>query len=68
MIAIIVTVLTRKKDAKKPEAPAEETGAEPAAGEAPAEAEKSEEPETAEPAAEEAPAEAETETKKEEDE
>ena len=67
MIAIIVTVLTRKKDAKKPEAPAEETGAEPAAGEAPAEAEKSE-PETAEPAAEEAPAEAETETKKEEDE
>ena len=54
MIAIIVTVLTRKKDAKKPEAPAEETGAEPAAGEA--------------PAAEEAPAEAETETKKEEDE
>ena len=68
VIAIIVTVLTRKKDAKKPEAPAEETGAEPAAGEAPAEAEKSEEPETAEPAAEEAPAEAETETKKEEDE
>lgn len=68
VIAIVVRALKKKKNAKKPDAPAEETGAEPAAGEAPAEAEKSEEPETAEPAAEEAPAEAETETKKEEDE
>ena len=57
VIAIIVTVLTKKKNAKKPDAPAEETGAEPTAEET-----------GAEPAAGETGAEAETETKNEEDE
>ena len=61
MIAIIVTVLTKKKNAKKPETPAEETGAEPTAEETGAET-----PETAEPTAGETGAEAET--KNEEDE
>ena len=76
VIAIVVRALKKKKNAKKPETPAEETGAEPTAGETGAET-----PETAEPTAEETGAEtpetaeptagetgAEAETKNEEDE
>ena len=72
VIAIVVRALKKKKNAKKPETPAEETGAEPTAEETGAEptAEETgaEAPETAEPTAGETDAEAETETKNEEDE